>query len=173
MELNVLFDRHIALAGDREYGEDDALVGGFAWVGERRCVFIAGAGVPSHPAAYGKATRMARLAEQTGAPLVLLGTAASLHLLPPGDPRATGAFNVYMAALAGGGATRVAVTAGSGDEGLREAFDAVVDVGDLDGATGVDVARAKLAAALNDYRGGNPTNAPVARPDGVQGTALS
>jgi acetyl-CoA carboxylase carboxyl transferase subunit alpha len=72
----------VELHGDRFYGDDNALVGGFASIGEHRVVFIGhqkGAevdenirrnfGMP-HPEGYRKAGRLLKLAERMGLPVV-------------------------------------------------------------------------------------------------------
>ena len=72
----------IELHGDRLFGDDPAIVAGFARIGERPIVFIGhqkGAeveenirrnfGMP-HPEGYRKAIRMFRLAERLGLPVV-------------------------------------------------------------------------------------------------------
>jgi acetyl-CoA carboxylase carboxyl transferase alpha subunit len=72
----------VELHGDRLFGDDAALVGGFATIGEHRIVFIGhqkGAeveenikrnfGMP-HPEGYRKAGRLLRLAERLGLPVV-------------------------------------------------------------------------------------------------------
>lgn len=72
----------VELHGDRRFGDDAALVGGFARIGDRRFVFVGhqkGAeveenikrnfGMP-HPEGYRKAGRLMRLAERLGLPVV-------------------------------------------------------------------------------------------------------
>ncbi len=72
----------VELHGDRGFGDDAALVGGFARIGEQRFVFVGhqkGAeveenikrnfGMP-HPEGYRKAGRLMRLAERLGLPVV-------------------------------------------------------------------------------------------------------
>jgi acetyl-CoA carboxylase carboxyl transferase subunit alpha len=72
----------VELHGDRTFGDDPALVGGFARIGEHRVVFVGhqkGAeveenirrnfGMP-HPEGYHKAGRLMRLAERLGLPVV-------------------------------------------------------------------------------------------------------
>jgi acetyl-CoA carboxylase carboxyl transferase subunit alpha len=70
------------LHGDRAFGDDDAIVGGFARIGEHRVVFVGhqkGADVEEnirrnfgmpHPEGYRKAARLMRLAERLGLPVV-------------------------------------------------------------------------------------------------------
>ena len=75
-------DDVIELHGDRAYGDDAAIVGGFATIGERRVLFVGhqkGAeveenirrnfGMP-HPEGYRKAMRLMLLAERLGLPIV-------------------------------------------------------------------------------------------------------
>jgi acetyl-CoA carboxylase alpha subunit len=142
VQLDALFDRHMRFAGDRVYGEDASLVGGVAWLNDLRCVFIAAETSSSTPAAFGKAARMVRLAEQTGAPCILVGAATTLHLAAPADPRGAAAFDVYLAALASARGTRIAVAESSAVHSLTDAFDTVVS------GTEVATVRAGLAAAL-------------------------
>lgn len=72
----------VELHGDRRFGDDAALVGGFATIGDHRVVFVGhqkGAeveenirrnfGMP-HPEGYRKAGRLLRLAERLGLPVV-------------------------------------------------------------------------------------------------------
>jgi acetyl-CoA carboxylase carboxyl transferase subunit alpha len=74
----------VELHGDRTFGDDPALVGGFARIGEHRVVFLGhqkGAeveenirrnfGMP-HPEGYRKAGRLMKLAERLGLPVVTL-----------------------------------------------------------------------------------------------------
>jgi acetyl-CoA carboxylase carboxyl transferase alpha subunit len=74
----------VELRGDRAFGDDEALVGGFARIGEHRVVFVGhqkGADVESnirrdfgmpHPEGYRKAARLMRLAERLGLPVVTI-----------------------------------------------------------------------------------------------------
>ena len=72
----------VELHGDRRFGDDPALVGGFATIGDHRVVFIGhqkgseveenirrNFGMP-HPEGYRKAGRLLRLAERLGLPVV-------------------------------------------------------------------------------------------------------
>jgi acetyl-CoA carboxylase carboxyl transferase alpha subunit len=80
--LTLMADDVVELHGDRGFGDDDALVGGFARIGEHRIVFIGhqkGADVEEnirrnfgmpHPEGYRKAARLMRLAERLGLPVV-------------------------------------------------------------------------------------------------------
>jgi acetyl-CoA carboxylase carboxyl transferase alpha subunit len=80
--LALLADDVVELHGDRSHGDDPALVGGFARIGEHRVVFLGhqkgseveenlkrNFGMP-HPEGYRKAARLMRLAERLGLPLV-------------------------------------------------------------------------------------------------------
>ena len=80
--LDGLADRFIELKGDRLFGDDEAIVGGLAAIGEQRFVAIGhqkGAetdenirrnfGMP-HPEGYRKAMRLMELAERSGMPVV-------------------------------------------------------------------------------------------------------
>ena len=75
-------DEVVELHGDRAFGDDPALVGGFARIGEHRIVFLGhqkgseveeniarNFGMP-HPEGYRKAGRLLRLAERFGLPVV-------------------------------------------------------------------------------------------------------
>jgi acetyl-CoA carboxylase carboxyl transferase alpha subunit len=80
--LKLMADEVIELHGDRFYGDDAAIVGGFARFDERRVVFVGhqkGADVEEnirrnfgmpHPEGYRKAMRLFRLAERLGMPVV-------------------------------------------------------------------------------------------------------
>lgn len=80
--LAVMAEDVVELHGDRTFGDDPALVGGFARIGEHRVVFVGhqkGAeveenikrnfGMP-HPEGYRKAGRLMKLAERLGLPVV-------------------------------------------------------------------------------------------------------
>lgn len=80
--LAVMAEDVVELHGDRTFGDDSAVVGGFARIGEHRVVFVGhqkGAeveenirrnfGMP-HPEGYRKAGRLMRLAERLGLPVV-------------------------------------------------------------------------------------------------------
>ncbi len=80
--LSLMAEDVIELHGDRFFGDDEAIVAGFATLGGQRIVFIGhqkGAeveenirrnfGMP-HPDGYRKAMRMMRLAERLGLPIV-------------------------------------------------------------------------------------------------------
>jgi acetyl-CoA carboxylase carboxyl transferase subunit alpha len=80
--LAAMAEEVVELHGDRTFGDDAALVGGFARIGEHRVVFLGhqkGAeveenikrnfGMP-HPEGYRKAGRLMRLAERLGLPVV-------------------------------------------------------------------------------------------------------
>jgi acetyl-CoA carboxylase carboxyl transferase alpha subunit len=75
-------DEVVELHGDRAFGDDPAIVGGFARIGEHGIVFVGhqkgseveeniarNFGMP-HPEGYRKAARLMRLAERFGLPLV-------------------------------------------------------------------------------------------------------
>jgi acetyl-CoA carboxylase carboxyl transferase alpha subunit len=80
--LAAMADDVVELHGDRCFGDDPALVGGFARIGSQRVVFIGhqkGADVEEnirrnfgmpHPEGYRKAGRLLRLAERLGLPVV-------------------------------------------------------------------------------------------------------
>lgn len=82
--LDLMAEQVIELHGDRFFGDDEALVGGFATLGHRRIVFLGhqkgseveenirrNFGMP-HPEGYRKGMRIMRLAERFGLPLVTL-----------------------------------------------------------------------------------------------------
>jgi acetyl-CoA carboxylase carboxyl transferase subunit alpha len=80
--VSAMADDVIELHGDRAFGDDDGLVGGFATIGEHRVLFLGhqkGADVDEnirrnfgmpHPEGYRKAVRLLRLAERLGLPVV-------------------------------------------------------------------------------------------------------
>ena len=80
--LSGMADDIVELHGDRRFGDDPALVGGFARIGDQRIVFLGhqkgseveenirrNFGMP-HPEGYRKAGRLLRLAERLGLPVV-------------------------------------------------------------------------------------------------------
>jgi acetyl-CoA carboxylase carboxyl transferase alpha subunit len=80
--INAMATEVVQLHGDRFFGDDPALVGGFATIGEHRCVFIGhqkgseveenirrNFGMP-HPEGYRKAGRLLKMAERLGLPVV-------------------------------------------------------------------------------------------------------
>ena len=82
--IDWLFSRFIPLSGDRWSGDDQAVIGGLAWLGETPLMLLAHCkgtnvaenvrrnfGMP-HPAGYRKGMRLARLAERLSVPLVTL-----------------------------------------------------------------------------------------------------
>ncbi len=92
-------DDFIELHGDRHFGDDAALVGGFARIGERRIVVLGqqkGAeteenirrnfGMP-HPEGYRKAMRLMELAERFGMPVVSLVDVPGAHPGPESEER--------------------------------------------------------------------------------------
>ena len=80
--MNLMFDEFIALAGDRCFSDDRALIGGFATLAGRRVVVVGhqkGRDTKenlmrnfgsAHPEGYRKALRLMRLAEKFGLPLL-------------------------------------------------------------------------------------------------------
>ncbi len=80
--IRLLSEEYIELHGDRLYGNDPSIIGGFAHIGIHRVVFIGhqkghdtkeniyrNFGMP-HPEGYRKALRLMRLAEKFGLPIV-------------------------------------------------------------------------------------------------------
>jgi len=77
-----IFDRFIELHGDRNYRDDPSIVGGMAWLGERRVMVIGhqkGRDTKSnihrnfgmaHPEGYRKALRLMRVAARSGRPVI-------------------------------------------------------------------------------------------------------
>ena len=85
------FDEWIELRGDRLFGDDPAVVGGTARIGERWVVIVAqekgvdaltrahrNFGMP-HPEGYRKAMRLMRMADRFGLPLVCLVDTPAAH----------------------------------------------------------------------------------------------
>jgi acetyl-CoA carboxylase carboxyl transferase subunit alpha len=80
-----IFDEFIPLAGDRAFGDDQAILGGFARMGKRRVMVIGhekGDDTASRlkhnfgmgkPEGYRKAIRLMQLADRSGLPVVTLG----------------------------------------------------------------------------------------------------
>jgi len=82
--VEACFTNYVELHGDRLFGDDAALIGGFATLGDRRCVVIGnqkGRNVKenvyrnfgsAHPEGYRKALRIMQLAEKFSLPVVTL-----------------------------------------------------------------------------------------------------
>ena len=92
-------DEFVELHGDRLFGDDEAIVAGFARIGERRVVVIGqqkGAdtdenirrnfGMP-HPEGYRKAMRVMELAERLGLPVVTFVDVPGAHPGPESEER--------------------------------------------------------------------------------------
>ncbi|MEO5939510.1 MAG: acetyl-CoA carboxylase carboxyltransferase subunit alpha [Candidatus Limnocylindrales bacterium] len=97
--LPELADEFVELHGDRLYGDDEAVVAGFARIGERRIVVLGqqkGAdtdenirrnfGMP-HPEGYRKAMRVMELAERLGLPIVTFVDVPGAHPGPESEER--------------------------------------------------------------------------------------
>ena len=97
--LPELADEFVELHGDRLYGDDQAVVAGFARIGERRIVVLGqqkGAdtdenirrnfGMP-HPEGYRKAMRVMELAERLGLPIVTFVDVPGAHPGPESEER--------------------------------------------------------------------------------------
>ena len=97
--LPELADEFVELHGDRLYGDDAAIVAGFARIGERRIVVVGqqkGAdteenirrnfGMP-HPEGYRKAMRVMELAERLGLPIVTFVDVPGAHPGPESEER--------------------------------------------------------------------------------------
>jgi acetyl-CoA carboxylase carboxyl transferase subunit alpha len=82
--LNLAFNDSIELHGDRLFGDDEAMPGGFATIGPHRCIVVAhqkGRDTKenirrnfgsAHPEGYRKALRLMRLAAKFGLPIITL-----------------------------------------------------------------------------------------------------
>jgi acetyl-CoA carboxylase carboxyl transferase alpha subunit len=94
-----LADEFVEIHGDRLFGDDEAVVTGFARIGERRVVVVGqqkGAdteenirrnfGMP-HPEGYRKAMRVMELAERFGLPIVTLVDVPGAHPGPESEER--------------------------------------------------------------------------------------
>jgi acetyl-CoA carboxylase carboxyl transferase subunit alpha len=97
--LAVLADEFIELHGDRLFGDDEAVVAGFAQIGNHRVAVIGqqkGAdteenvrrnfGMP-HPEGYRKAMRVMELAERSGLPIVTFVDVPGAHPGPESEER--------------------------------------------------------------------------------------
>ncbi|MAF10190.1 hypothetical protein CMK11_07050 [Candidatus Poribacteria bacterium] len=164
MELDLLFDRYMILAGDRRHGEDVAVTAGVAWVDGMRCVFASAEETLASAAAYTKAARMLRLAGQTGAPCVHVGSMATSHLDSVSDGRSAAALDAYARTVATATCRRVAVLEGDTPPDLAEDFDATVSPSAGDSVSGASYtpgdaasARAALARVLRDLADGAPS----------------
>jgi acetyl-CoA carboxylase carboxyl transferase subunit alpha len=97
--LAVMADEFVELHGDRVFGDDEAIVAGFATIGARRVAVIGqqkGAdteenvrrnfGMP-HPEGYRKAMRVMELAERCGLPVVTFVDVPGAHPGPESEER--------------------------------------------------------------------------------------
>ena len=97
--LGVMADEFIELHGDRVFGDDEAIVAGFARIGSHRVAVIGqqkGAdteenvrrsfGMP-HPEGYRKAMRVMELAERSGLPVVTFVDVPGAHPGPESEER--------------------------------------------------------------------------------------
>jgi acetyl-CoA carboxylase carboxyl transferase subunit alpha len=97
--MPVLADEFVELHGDRLFGDDEAIVAGFARFGERRAVVVGqqkGAdteenirrnfGMP-HPEGYRKSMRVMELAERLGLPIVTFVDVPGAHPGPESEER--------------------------------------------------------------------------------------
>ena len=97
--LPELADEFVELHGDRLFGDDEAVVSGFARIGDRRVVVVGqqkGAdtdenirrnfGMP-HPEGYRKAMRVMELAERLGLPIVTFVDVPGAHPGPESEER--------------------------------------------------------------------------------------
>jgi len=97
--LGVMADEFIELHGDRVFGDDEAVVAGFARIGDHRVAVIGqqkGAdteenvrrnfGMP-HPEGYRKAMRIMELAERSGLPVVTFVDVPGAHPGPESEER--------------------------------------------------------------------------------------
>ncbi len=88
---NALVDDFTPLSGDRHFGEDNAIIGGFGWFRERACLFIGhekGEDTETRlkhnfgmarPEGYRKAVRLMRMAEKFQVPVVALVDTAGAY----------------------------------------------------------------------------------------------
>ena len=97
--LAVMADEFIELHGDRVFGDDEAIVAGFATIGDHRVAVVGqqkGAdteenvrrnfGMP-HPEGYRKAMRIMELAERSGLPIVTFVDVPGAHPGPESEER--------------------------------------------------------------------------------------
>src|SRR4051812_41676375 len=97
--MTEIADEFVELHGDRLFGDDAAVVAGFARIGERRVVVVGqqkGAdtdenirrnfGMP-HPEGYRKAMRLMELAERFGLPIVTFVDVPGAHPGPESEER--------------------------------------------------------------------------------------
>jgi acetyl-CoA carboxylase carboxyl transferase subunit alpha len=97
--LGVMADEFIELHGDRVFGDDEAIVAGFARIGDHRVAVVGqqkGAdteenvrrsfGMP-HPEGYRKAMRIMELAERSGLPIVTFVDVPGAHPGPESEER--------------------------------------------------------------------------------------
>ncbi|MCE2415824.1 acetyl-CoA carboxylase carboxyltransferase subunit alpha [Candidatus Poribacteria bacterium] len=89
--INALFEEHVELHSDKLYGDDRALVGGFAWFDGQPLVYLAqqkGTNLEerqemnfgyTHPEGYRKARRLMQLADKFNRPLVCFVDTPGAH----------------------------------------------------------------------------------------------
>lgn len=70
---NTTVDLRLEFHGDRASGDAPEVRGGFAWIGAERRVAVEFGSEPLSEGGGRKAIRLARLAEQTNAPLLVVG----------------------------------------------------------------------------------------------------
>lgn len=105
--IEQMFDEFIPLSGDRLYGDDQALLAGFATLGEMRCLLMAqekGKDTPSRiahnfgmmsPEGYRKALRIMQLAAKFHLPVVSLVDTPGAHCCLEAEERGQGAAIAY------------------------------------------------------------------------------
>lgn len=89
--IDALFDEHVELHSDKLYGDDRALVGGFAWFDAQPVVYLAqqkGTNLEerqemnfgyTHPEGYRKARRLMQLADKFNRPLICFVDTPGAH----------------------------------------------------------------------------------------------
>jgi acyl-CoA carboxylase subunit beta len=130
MYLDKVFSRFIPLHGDRWSGDDEAVVGGLAWLDDTPLVVLGHCkgkdtadnvrrnfGMP-HPAGYRKAMRLLSLAERLGIPVVtLVDTPGAYPGLRAEEGNQSGAIAEALLLSAGLQVPIVAVVTGEGGSG--------------------------------------------------------
>jgi acetyl-CoA carboxylase carboxyl transferase subunit beta len=130
MYLDRIFSRFIPLHGDRWSGDDEAMVGGLAWLDDMPLVVLGHCkgrdtaenvrrnfGMP-HPAGYRKAIRLMSLAERLGVPVVtLVDTPGAYPGIRAEEDNQSGAIAEALALSAGLRVPIVSVVTGEGGSG--------------------------------------------------------
>ena len=99
--IDLIFDTFLELRGDRRAGDDDALIGGLARLGEHKVVVIGYRAEMPDAKGYRKCSRLTRLAGAFGKPVVLFVDVPESSSLPGAELQADEAMTRNLAELSG------------------------------------------------------------------------